>query len=121
MSRHGVPGNRCMRHAKMRGGVTLVELLIVVLILAALAAVAVPRISESATAARKRLCRTNIEVINTEIEEYRLNSGAYPDSLPEVTQNPNYFPDGAPICPITKQAYTISQAIYRVDTTEHNH
>jgi prepilin-type N-terminal cleavage/methylation domain-containing protein len=51
-------------------GVTLVELLIVVLILGALAAIAIPRLSQSADTAKKNACKTNIDLINSQIELY---------------------------------------------------
>ena len=51
-------------------GVTLVELLIVVLILGALAAIAIPSLSQSAGTAKKNACKTNIDLMNSQIELY---------------------------------------------------
>jgi len=117
-----VSANKRKPVAQACGGLTLVELLVVVLIIAALGAIAIPRIAQSADTARKRLCRTNIEIINCGIEEYSYdNSGSYPTTLEQVTGNPAYFPDGAPICPITQKPYSISADNYRVDTAQHNH
>lgn len=84
---------------KQRKGVTLVELLIVVLILAALAAVAVPRISKSSENARENACATNVDLINSAIEMYFIDEGEYPRNLRRVTRNETYFPDGEPECP----------------------
>ena len=80
-------------------GFTLVELLIVVLILAALAAIAVPRIGSSAANARRRACETNIDIINSQTELYTANTGTAPANLAAVTGDVTYFPDGAPVCP----------------------
>lgn len=102
-------------------GVTLIELLIVVLIIGALSAIAVPRISKSATAAKARLCHTNLDIINTAIEEYRHNMGGYPKDLEEVTRNLDYFPDGEPICPITGKKYPRGLKNDRVDASAHAH
>ncbi len=87
------------RRAKMVGtakkaGVTLIELLIVVLILAALTAIAIPRISQSSTNARLNACTTTIEVINSIIEMYNADNGSYPATLTVVTQDTTFFPEG---------------------------
>ena len=102
----------------MRKGVTLVELLIVVLILAALAAIAVPRISSSATTAKIKACDTNVDLVNTAIEMYNADQLAYPSSLALATGDTNYFPDGAPACPYSTD-YVMNAATSRV--TPHSH
>ena len=89
-----------MLTATKKKGVTLIELLIVVLILAALSAIAIPRISQSAQNARQNACDTNVDVINSAIEMYNADTGGYPAALTDVTGSVTYFPDGAPACPL---------------------
>ncbi len=84
-----------------RQGVTLIELLIVVLILAALSAIAIPRISQSAQNAKQNACDTNIDVINSAIEMYNADNSGYPSALNDVAGSTTYFPDGAPACPLS--------------------
>jgi prepilin-type N-terminal cleavage/methylation domain-containing protein len=79
-------------------GITLIELLIVVLILAALSAIAIPRISQSANNAKARACDVNVEVMNSAIELYNADTGGYPTDLTDVTGVATYFPDNAPVC-----------------------
>lgn len=106
---------------KAKKAFTLVELLIVVLILAALAAIAVPRIGASAANAKAKACLTNIDIINSQIELYTANTGSAPSALTDVTADTNYFPDGEPICPVTEAVYSLDATTGRVDTTDHDH
>jgi prepilin-type N-terminal cleavage/methylation domain-containing protein len=98
---------------RQRKGFTLVELLIVVLILGALAAIAVPRILGGATQAKVNACKTNVDLINSQIELYYANNDAWPTALTDVTGDTDYFPDGAPTCPFGV-AYSYSSTTRRV-------
>jgi len=102
-----------------RKGFTLIELLIVVLILGALAAIAVPRIMGGASTAKINACKTNVDVLNSQIELYYSNTGSWPSSLLDVTSDPNYFPDGAPECPFDGSAYNYSTTTHRVSDHVH--
>ena len=102
-------------------GVTLVELLVVVIILGAMTAIAVPRVSQSAANAKVRACIVNIDLLNSAIEQYNLDNGSYPGSLLDVSRNTNYFPDGELICPVTGTAYPSTLVNNRIDTVTHSH
>ncbi len=102
-----------MLKRKKREGVTLIELLIVVLILAALSAIAIPRISQSANNAKQNACDTNIDVVNSAIEMYNADEGSYPSNLSDITDSKTYFPDGAPGCPLGG-TYTMDGSTYRI-------
>jgi len=103
---------------KFGKGFTLVELLIVVLILGALAAIAVPRIIGGSKSAKINACKTNVDVINSQIELYYANEDAWPTALTDVTQNTSYFPDGEPNCPFGTP-YVYNGSNKRV--AEHSH
>jgi competence protein ComGC len=99
-------------------GFTLVELLVVVLILGALAFIAIPRIGQSSTTAKKNACDTNVDLLNSQIELYYANNGSFPAALTNITGDANYFPDGAPTCPLGT-TYTYSTTTHRVASHSH--
>jgi prepilin-type N-terminal cleavage/methylation domain-containing protein len=97
---------------------TLVELLVVVMILGALAAIAVPRMISGATNAKISACETNVDLINSQIELYYAKNGKWPQRLQMVTNEPNSFPDGPPQCPFGTP-YQYNTSTHRV--AGHNH
>jgi prepilin-type N-terminal cleavage/methylation domain-containing protein len=101
-----------------KNGFTLVELLVVVLILGALASIAVPRISQSATSAKNNACSANVKTINSQLEFWYATHGSWPTSLSDLTGDTTYFPDGAPVCPYGT-VYSYSTTTHHV--TDHNH
>ncbi len=108
-----------MLRKETRKGITLIELLIVVLILGALSAIAIPRISQSATNAKIKACRTNVDVLNSTIEVYNADTGGYPATLATITEDTDYFPDGPPTCPFPSSPYVMSGTTHRVAIHSH--
>jgi len=107
---------------KHRKGLTLIELLIVVIILGVLAAIAIPRMSQNSATAKLRACQTNVATMNTQIELYYAENDEWPTAttMTEVVDDVNYFPDGKPVCP-SGGAYTMSGTTYRVDCDATGH
>ena len=90
----------------IKKGFSLIELMIVVVILGVLTTIAIPRIMSGATIAKTNACKTNLNVMNSQIELYYHNIGKWPQNFNSLTKDPNYFPDGRPDCPFGKP-YTI--------------
>ena len=109
-----------------RRGFTLVEILLVVIIVAILAAIVLPRVMYSAAKARNQACQANIAAINSQIELYHLNTGTWPSTLSVLLGSLTYFPDGSAVtCPVfagDSPAHTTNYTLdanYRVNKTNH--
>ena len=89
---------------KARKGFTLVELLLVVLIIAVLASIVVPRMTGAAAEAKNSKDHANWANLIRALELYAANNdGAYPASQTAfdsaILNSNTYFPHGAPVCP----------------------
>ena len=63
---------------RLRKGFSLIEMVIVILILGILAAVAAPRMFDTASTAEENTTRQQLAVLRNAIEMHRAQSGAYP-------------------------------------------
>jgi general secretion pathway protein G len=72
-------------------GFTLIELVVVILIIAILAAVAAPKFFDSATEARKSGTRQSLNVLRDAIELYRAQNSAYPAAATFATDMRPYL------------------------------
>jgi type II secretory pathway pseudopilin PulG len=98
--------------------------LAVVTILGIIAAVILPRVATTNTAAEEKTCYHNRGQIDSLVEQYYMNSGTWPaNNLSDIGADLNYFPQGVPACPVSGQAYRLDPATHRVvghaDSTGH--
>ncbi len=75
-----------MRQALLRktGAFSLVELLIVIIIIAVLAAVAIPRFANSSQRSKESALRANLKLYRNAIELYKADTGVYPTALSDL-------------------------------------
>jgi hypothetical protein len=89
-------------------------------ILGILAVALIPRFTSHAEEAKKYTCAQNVAQINTNVERWRFETGAWPAAdLSDIGADPAYFPEGLPTCPVDDSAYALDPATHRV--MGHNH
>jgi prepilin-type N-terminal cleavage/methylation domain-containing protein len=95
-------------HIKTRssGGFTLVELLIVVIILAILAAIVVPQFADSTNDARQSAFSANLGNLRAVVELYRQQHGVYPGA---VAATAGTCVNGAPVVAAVGSASFVAQ------------
>lgn len=67
-----------MTYELRRGGFTLIEILVVIVVLGLLAALVGPRILGRVSEAKGATARAQIELLGLGLDSYRLDNGAYP-------------------------------------------
>jgi len=85
-------------------GFTLLEVLFVVIVIAILAAIIIPRILLTQMTAKRNACKANVAFINKQVELYYFNTGSWPSEYMEEMIPPtsyDYFPDGLPSCKVS--------------------
>jgi competence protein ComGC len=80
--------------------ITAAEILIIFLVLGSLAAISMPRMSQSASLGKEAGCNSNIELLNSSVELYSSEKGIFPKELSDLTSDKTYFPVGQPKCPL---------------------
>ena len=69
----------------IKKGFTLVELLIVIIIIAVLAAIAIPKFSNSSQRSKESSLRANLKLVRNAIDLFRADTGAFPANMAGLT------------------------------------
>lgn len=107
-----------MSNRSRKKAFSLLELLAVVVILGIIAVVVIPRLNFSSVTAKNNACYQNKAELNSAVERFNFNSGALPTDISDLN-DPAYFPDGLPTCPVDGSAYALDATTKRV--TGHTH
>ncbi|MDG2881298.1 prepilin-type N-terminal cleavage/methylation domain-containing protein, partial [Vibrio parahaemolyticus] len=75
-------------------GFTLIELLIVMVILGLLASLVAPTMFSKVSSSKVKTAETQMQMLATSLDAYRLDVGRYPDNLQELRSSDVRFWDG---------------------------
>ncbi len=95
---------RPMRRSNQRRGFTLLEVMLVLVIIAAIAGIAVYNIGGIQTTANKMTASNQIKGFKQALETYKLLMQSYPASLDALHEAPADLPDPSKYTPLYKEA-----------------
>ena len=73
-----------IRSAPQKNAFTLVELLIVIIIIAVLAAILIPKFADSGLRSKEAALKADLKVLRNAVELFRVDTSAYPDVLDDL-------------------------------------
>ena len=106
---------------KNRNANTQIETIAIVMtvVVITLSVITFPRMARNSSNAKTKACQTNIAMLNTQLEVYYSENNSWPAALKDITNNPNYFSKGPPVCP-SGGTYSINDN-HRVSCSIHGH
>jgi general secretion pathway protein G len=75
----------CPRRILRRTGFTLIEILVVIAVIAILASLVAPNVFQHVGTARSTTARSQVEMLATALDAYRLDNGRYPSTSQGLT------------------------------------
>jgi len=73
--------------SKRRSGFTLVELLVVIVVLAVLAAIVLPKFMNSSARSKESSLRSDLKLLRSAVNAFNADTGKYPNSLADLAES----------------------------------
>ena len=86
-------------------GFNILEVILVIALIGAIAIIVVPRIQQANLASRESSCFSNVKRIDKQIELWQATRGSLPADITQIGADPGLFPEGIPLCPVSGAAY----------------
>lgn len=97
-----------------RRAFSIIEFFAVSTIVGIIAAIVVPRVVVDDKLAKEKIRDHYAAAINVAVERYWSEHQAWPVSIADLSQDPEFFPDGLPSDPLTGRAFELDPATHRV-------
>ena len=85
-----------LKHKRNEEGLTLIELMVVVVILGIIAAIAIPSISGAMNNAKINTTETDLSTLQEALQRFYVNTGVYPSSTSNIVTTLSSTADGGP-------------------------
>lgn len=110
--------NRNRPALQFRRGFSLLELLAVTTIIGVIASVVLPRIGESASNAKGKVCLEYKAQLNVASEKFFINNGKTAKVVNQLEEE-SYYGDTVPVCPVDGRPYKLNPISGRVIGHKH--
>lgn len=97
-----------------RRAFSIIEFFAVSTIVGIIAAIVVPRVVVDDKLAKEKIRDHYAAAINVAVERYQSEHQAWPDSIADLSQDPEFYPDGLPSDPLTGRSFELDAATHRV-------
>lgn len=84
------------RLKRSREGFTLVELLVVVVVLAVLGAIVIPKFVGAGKTSKEAALKTDLQILRNAIQMFYSDTGTYPTTLTDLAKQKSESPSGTP-------------------------
>ena len=96
-------------------GFSLIEFCAVSTLVGILAAIVVPRVVVDETLRKEKIRDHYSAAINIAVDRYYAEHHAWPASIAELASDPEFFPDGVPLNPVTGRAFALNAQTHQAE------
>ncbi|WP_428304087.1 type IV pilin protein [Lacipirellula sp.] len=93
----------------LRRGFSLIEFCAVSTIVGILAAIVVPRVVIDESLGKEKIRDHYSAAIDVAVKRYHAEHGAWPTAMADLADDPEFFPDGLPLNPVTGQPFVLNE------------